>query len=175
MYLFTPYSYSSNVRTSQQLVVVDPCRRDAKLDWVERHWVTYGALIAHCPLHSIGVDAIAAKTTAALCLLLNGVHRQPRTDAAPRDIRPSPGNEENLTQPKPSRVQHHINMAPTRTRKRKSDVSSSSADHRSPIKKRKMGLTLAQKQALIDNLQLERMYYVCGVRGGETRHTFREC
>ncbi|KAI0124679.1 Borealin N terminal-domain-containing protein [Xylariales sp. AK1849] len=48
-------------------------------------------------------------------------------------------------------------MAPARTRKRKSDRSTSSVDveHRSPIKKRKMGLSVAQKQALIDNLQLE--------------------
>lgn len=47
-------------------------------------------------------------------------------------------------------------MAPTRTRKRKSDMSSSATS--SPIKKqRKMGLSILQKQALIDNLQLERM------------------
>jgi len=68
-------------------------------------------------------------------------------------------------------------MAPTRARKRKS-TESSSADipsfqtrselvptktaspaitptNRSPIRKRKMGITSRQKQALIDNLQLE--------------------
>ncbi|KXJ88251.1 Borealin N terminal-domain-containing protein [Microdochium bolleyi] len=45
-------------------------------------------------------------------------------------------------------------MAPTRSRKRKSDMSSPSSA--SPIKKlRKMGLSATQKQALIDNLQLE--------------------
>ncbi|PVH78920.1 hypothetical protein DL98DRAFT_516416 [Cadophora sp. DSE1049] len=69
-------------------------------------------------------------------------------------------------------------MAPTRSKKRKSTESTSSVDvqnfpappqmiptktrspartppNRSPIKKQKMGITLAQKQALIDNLQLE--------------------
>ncbi|KAI2616416.1 Borealin N terminal-domain-containing protein [Hypomontagnella submonticulosa] len=57
-------------------------------------------------------------------------------------------------------------MAPIRaTRKRKSNQSTSSIEDqkiptkgspsRSPIKKRKLGLSLAQKQALIDNLQLE--------------------
>ncbi|KAI1872578.1 hypothetical protein JX265_005458 [Neoarthrinium moseri] len=46
-------------------------------------------------------------------------------------------------------------MAPTWPRKRKSDQSTSSFEQRSPIKKRKMGLTLPQKQALIENLQLE--------------------
>ncbi|KAI1079450.1 Borealin N terminal-domain-containing protein [Whalleya microplaca] len=59
-------------------------------------------------------------------------------------------------------------MAPARvTRKRKSDQSISSVEdekvptkmvtpeNSSPVKKRKLGLTLAQKQALIDNLQLE--------------------
>ncbi|KAI1130453.1 Borealin N terminal-domain-containing protein [Nemania abortiva] len=47
-------------------------------------------------------------------------------------------------------------MAPTRLRKRKSESSSSaSPPQRSPIKKRKLGISLAQKQALIDNLQLE--------------------
>ncbi|OTB01531.1 hypothetical protein M426DRAFT_25560 [Hypoxylon sp. CI-4A] len=58
-------------------------------------------------------------------------------------------------------------MAPVRaTRKRKSNHSSPTEDdqqihkvqstpQRSPIKKRKLGLTLTQKQALIDNLQLE--------------------
>ncbi|KAJ1333043.1 Nbl1-like protein [Microdochium nivale] len=45
-------------------------------------------------------------------------------------------------------------MAPTRTRKRKSDMSSPTTA--SPIKRqRKMGLSATQKQALIDNLQLE--------------------
>ncbi|KAH6646449.1 Borealin N terminal-domain-containing protein [Truncatella angustata] len=46
-------------------------------------------------------------------------------------------------------------MAPVRTRKRKSDLATSSPQRSSPIKKRKMALTAAQKQALIDNLQLE--------------------
>ncbi|KAK6071070.1 hypothetical protein SCUP515_08093 [Seiridium cupressi] len=47
-------------------------------------------------------------------------------------------------------------MAPVRPRKRKSDLTPTSVENRSPIsKKRKMGLTVAQKQALIDNLQLE--------------------
>ncbi|KAI1763432.1 Borealin N terminal-domain-containing protein [Hypoxylon sp. FL1150] len=58
-------------------------------------------------------------------------------------------------------------MAPVKaTRKRKSNQSTSSVEdqmiptmmgspHRSPIKKRRLGLSLAQKQALIDNLQLE--------------------
>ncbi|KAI1373630.1 Borealin N terminal-domain-containing protein [Hypoxylon crocopeplum] len=58
-------------------------------------------------------------------------------------------------------------MAPVKaTRKRKSDQSTSSIEdrkiptmkgtpQRSPIRKRKMGISLAQKQALIDNLQLE--------------------
>ncbi|GAP90479.2 putative meiotically up-regulated gene 118 protein [Rosellinia necatrix] len=47
-------------------------------------------------------------------------------------------------------------MAPVQPRKRKSESSSPSAStQRSPIKKRKLGITLAQKQALIDNLQLE--------------------
>ncbi|KAH6723613.1 Borealin N terminal-domain-containing protein [Leptodontidium sp. 2 PMI_412] len=69
-------------------------------------------------------------------------------------------------------------MAPTRSKKRKSTESTTSIDvqnfpappqmvptktrspartptNRSPIKKQKMGITLAQKQALIDNLQLE--------------------
>ncbi|KAI1770897.1 Borealin N terminal-domain-containing protein [Hypoxylon cercidicola] len=57
-------------------------------------------------------------------------------------------------------------MAPVKaTRKRKSNQSSSDEDQmiptmkgtpqRSPIKKRRLGLSLAQKQALIDNLQLE--------------------
>ncbi|KAI3331829.1 hypothetical protein HD806DRAFT_171150 [Xylariaceae sp. AK1471] len=46
-------------------------------------------------------------------------------------------------------------MAPVRPRKRKSESSPSTSPQRSPIKKRKLGVTLAQKQALIDNLQLE--------------------
>ncbi|KAI1807663.1 Borealin N terminal-domain-containing protein [Daldinia bambusicola] len=57
-------------------------------------------------------------------------------------------------------------MAPVKaTRKRKSEAITGSIDNRkitmrssperSPIKKRKLGLSLAQKQALIDNLQLE--------------------
>ena len=69
-------------------------------------------------------------------------------------------------------------MAPTRSKKRKSTESTSSVDvqnfpappqliptktrspartptFRSPIKKSTMGITLGQKQALIDNLQLE--------------------
>ncbi|KAI0391157.1 Borealin N terminal-domain-containing protein [Xylariaceae sp. FL0594] len=47
-------------------------------------------------------------------------------------------------------------MAPVRPRKRKSDFSpGTSSPQRSPIKRRKLGITLAQKQALIDNLQLE--------------------
>ncbi|GAW18839.1 hypothetical protein ANO14919_083210 [Xylariales sp. No.14919] len=47
-------------------------------------------------------------------------------------------------------------MAPVRPQKRKSKASpSTSSPQRSPIKKRKLGITLAQKQALIDNLQLE--------------------
>ncbi|KAI8956363.1 Borealin N terminal-domain-containing protein [Xylaria longipes] len=46
-------------------------------------------------------------------------------------------------------------MAPVRPRKRKSEASPSTSPQRSPIKRRKLGVTLAQKQALIDNLQLE--------------------
>ncbi|TGJ88251.1 hypothetical protein E0Z10_g523 [Xylaria hypoxylon] len=46
-------------------------------------------------------------------------------------------------------------MAPVRPRKRKSEKSPSTSPQRSPIKRRKLGVTLAQKQALIDNLQLE--------------------
>ncbi|TRX98142.1 hypothetical protein FHL15_000787 [Xylaria flabelliformis] len=46
-------------------------------------------------------------------------------------------------------------MAPVRSRKRKSEASPSTSPQRSPIKRRKLGVTLAQKQALIDNLQLE--------------------
>ncbi|KAI0196278.1 Borealin N terminal-domain-containing protein [Xylaria flabelliformis] len=46
-------------------------------------------------------------------------------------------------------------MAPVRSRKRKSEASPSMSPQRSPIKRRKLGVTLAQKQALIDNLQLE--------------------
>ncbi|KAI5920822.1 Borealin N terminal-domain-containing protein [Camillea tinctor] len=46
-------------------------------------------------------------------------------------------------------------MAPLQPRKRKSDSSVATTPQRSPIKKRKMGISIAQKQALIDNLQLE--------------------
>ncbi|KAI1817985.1 hypothetical protein GGS20DRAFT_426302 [Poronia punctata] len=46
-------------------------------------------------------------------------------------------------------------MAPVRPRKRKSEASPKTSPQRSPIKRRKLGITLAQKQALIDNLQLE--------------------
>ncbi|KAI0478685.1 Borealin N terminal-domain-containing protein [Xylariaceae sp. FL0804] len=46
-------------------------------------------------------------------------------------------------------------MAPTRLRKRKSEHTPTASLERSPIKKRKMGITITQKQALIDNLQLE--------------------
>ncbi|KAI1104175.1 Borealin N terminal-domain-containing protein [Jackrogersella minutella] len=58
-------------------------------------------------------------------------------------------------------------MAPVRqTRKRKSNFSASPVEgqkiptlkgspHRSPIKKRKLGLTLAHKQAIVENMQLE--------------------
>ncbi|KAI1423069.1 hypothetical protein F5Y12DRAFT_559986 [Xylaria sp. FL1777] len=47
-------------------------------------------------------------------------------------------------------------MAPVRPTKRKSPSLPSTSPRRSPIlKKRKIGITLAQKQALIDNLQLE--------------------
>lgn len=55
-------------------------------------------------------------------------------------------------------------MAPGRPKKRDSDQSSSAkhrenvstpTHQRSPIKQRKMGISLHQKQALIDNLQLE--------------------
>ncbi|KAK8126245.1 uncharacterized protein PG998_002004 [Apiospora kogelbergensis] len=46
-------------------------------------------------------------------------------------------------------------MAPVQPRKRKSSTSPTSTPRRSPIKRRRVGLTLAQKQALIDNLQLE--------------------
>jgi hypothetical protein len=69
----------------------------------------------------------------------------------------------------------HLNMAPTRSKKqRKSTESAGSVDvqqsqivatktrspartpsNRSPIKKVRMGITVGQKQALIDNLQLE--------------------
>ncbi|KAK7951852.1 Borealin N terminal-domain-containing protein [Apiospora aurea] len=45
-------------------------------------------------------------------------------------------------------------MAPVQPRKRKSSTPTSTPQ-RSPIKRRKVGLSLAQKQALIDNLQLE--------------------
>ncbi|KAI0526148.1 hypothetical protein F5B22DRAFT_271106 [Xylaria bambusicola] len=47
-------------------------------------------------------------------------------------------------------------MAPVRPQKRKSPSPPSTSPRRSPIiKKRKIGITLSQKQALIDNLQLE--------------------
>ena len=66
-------------------------------------------------------------------------------------------------------------MAPTRSKKGVSDQSTASTKHldtassrmpiknsgpstppeRSPIKKRKMGITMPQKQALIENLRLE--------------------
>ncbi|KAI1336447.1 Borealin N terminal-domain-containing protein [Xylariaceae sp. FL0016] len=47
-------------------------------------------------------------------------------------------------------------MSPVTTRKRKSDESPmASSPGSSPNKRRKMGISLAQKQALIDNLQLE--------------------
>src|SRR5450432_483645 len=71
-------------------------------------------------------------------------------------------------------------MAPTRSKKRKSIESATSVDvqtfpappqvvptktrsptktpNRSPIKKVRMGITVGQKQALIDNLQLESIY-----------------
>lgn len=48
-----------------------------------------------------------------------------------------------------------LEMAPALTRKRKTDESPAASPERSPIKKRKLGISLAQKQALIDNLQLE--------------------
>jgi hypothetical protein len=74
-----------------------------------------------------------------------------------------------------------LNMAPTRSKKRKSTESTNSVDiqsfpappqlvatktrspartpsSRSPIKKMRMGITVGQKQALIDNLQLESEY-----------------
>lgn len=51
-------------------------------------------------------------------------------------------------------------MAPVRPAKRKSDEAAMSGTlQRSPIKRRRIGLTLAQKQALIDNLQLESRCY----------------
>ncbi|ETS86753.1 hypothetical protein PFICI_00581 [Pestalotiopsis fici W106-1] len=46
-------------------------------------------------------------------------------------------------------------MAPALTRKRKSEESPGFATDRTLVKKRKVDLTVAQKQALIDNLQLE--------------------
>jgi hypothetical protein len=75
---------------------------------------------------------------------------------------------------------HVLDMAPTRSKKRKSTESTSSVEvqgfpappqivaaktrspartppSRSPIKKVRMGITVGQKQALIDNLQLESM------------------
>lgn len=48
---------------------------------------------------------------------------------------------------------------------------SPTASEESPYKKRKTGITLAQKQALIDNLQLESMS--AAVRRGETRDAIR--
>jgi len=73
-------------------------------------------------------------------------------------------------------------MAPTRQKKRKSTESTTSVDiqsfpappqlvptkmqsptrtptSRSPIRKQAMGITIGQKQALIDNLQLESMAF----------------
>lgn len=56
-------------------------------------------------------------------------------------------------------LQHNPNsiaMAPVRPAKRKSDEAAlPGTPQRSPIKRRRIGLTLAHKQALIDNLQLE--------------------
>ncbi|KAI0014663.1 Borealin N terminal-domain-containing protein [Xylariomycetidae sp. FL0641] len=46
-------------------------------------------------------------------------------------------------------------MAPTRAADRKSSPIPMTSPQKSPIKKRKNGITVAQKQALIDNLQLE--------------------
>ncbi|KAI2635035.1 hypothetical protein GGS21DRAFT_89706 [Xylaria nigripes] len=46
-------------------------------------------------------------------------------------------------------------MAPVQSRKRKSEAAANVSPQRSPIKKRRTGITLAQKQALVDNLQLE--------------------
>jgi hypothetical protein len=80
-----------------------------------------------------------------------------------------------------SNPNHPADMAPTRSKKRKSAESTNSIDvqnfpvppqivptktrsplrtptTRSPIKKPAMGITLGQKQALIDNLQLESKY-----------------
>lgn len=81
--------------------------------------------------------------------------------------------------PNPNTIPQSRDMAPTRSKKPKSTESTGSVDiqkfpvppqmiptktrspartppnNRSPIKKQKMGITLAQKQALIDNLQLE--------------------
>lgn len=48
-------------------------------------------------------------------------------------------------------------MVPTKTRSPVSTPSNS----RSPIKKMKVGITVAQRQALIDNLQLESMNAYC--------------
>ena len=58
-------------------------------------------------------------------------------------------------------------MAPTKSKKRASDategtkvpVKSPSTPQHNPIKKRKMGISTHQKQALIDNLQLEGMEF----------------
>ena len=69
-------------------------------------------------------------------------------------------------------------MAPTKTKKRGSDASTkqrggvavplkdapSTPTHRSPIKKRKAGISLQQKKTLIDNLQLESELSVTGKR-----------
>lgn len=80
--------------------------------------------------------------------------------------------------PSPRSNPQTANMAPTRSKKRNSTESTSSVDvqkfpappqmiptktrspartptNKSPVKQQKMGVTLAQKQALIDNLQLE--------------------
>lgn len=61
-------------------------------------------------------------------------------------------------------------MAPGQPKKRASDEAKPASNgnnktttpelQRSPIKQRKMGITLRQKQALIDNLQLESEYPV---------------
>lgn len=52
-------------------------------------------------------------------------------------------------------------MTPMNTRKRKSDEASSFPDPNPMMKKRRMALTVAQKQALIDNLQLESTRATC--------------
>lgn len=57
-------------------------------------------------------------------------------------------------------ISNTIAMAPVRPAKRKSDEAAlPGTPQRSPIKRRRIGLTLAQKQALIDNLQLESRCY----------------